>query len=227
VTSIVDLERCPDCGASTQVYARECPRCGADLFAIKADYLRQIRDAGGMTPDAYEIALGTLREGAHPAEPPVSGERKQVNELTLADLDRSPVWEFAIDEEGEPGQTEETVRPRPDLERVDPAYGLFLLRARFEACDGSLFVGFLNVGDVRDAQPTIVTDSGAHVAFWFGLVKPKPGVLERAYASLGLASSALFPLRYEAIVPTREGTATGEIAGFAYYDRYPNVRVLT
>ena len=37
--------------------------------------------------------------------------RKQVYQLTLDDLERTPVWEFALDEEVEEGQDEATVRP--------------------------------------------------------------------------------------------------------------------
>jgi len=44
--------------------------------------------------------------------------RKQVYDLTLADLQAAPVWEFALDEEGVAGQDEATVRP---YERAFPA----------------------------------------------------------------------------------------------------------
>jgi hypothetical protein len=48
--------------------------------------------------------------------------RKQVYDLTLADFDAAPVWEFALDEEAVPGQDETTVRPYeapgPPLDRA-------------------------------------------------------------------------------------------------------------
>ncbi len=47
--------------------------------------------------------------------------RKQVYELTVDDLDRHPVWEFALDEEGEEGQDEATVRPYEPQGVLDPA----------------------------------------------------------------------------------------------------------
>ena len=37
--------------------------------------------------------------------------RKQVYELTVDDFTEFPVWEFALDEEGEENQDEATVRP--------------------------------------------------------------------------------------------------------------------
>lgn len=226
--TIDDLERCPECGASIGVYERDCAGCGADLFEAKSENLRDLREGGGMTPEAYEIAVEILREGPRPSKPAPRGERKQVTELTLADLERCPVWEFAIDEEGEPGQDEETLRPRRDVKTVDPEAGLFLLPAKFQARDGSVFAGFLSLGlDPGDIQPTIVTEDGEHVSFWFGIAKPAPAVLARAYRALGLAPTTLFPVRYEATVPTTQGTPAGEIEGFAYYEKYPDVRVFT
>jgi hypothetical protein len=38
--------------------------------------------------------------------------RKQVYELTTDDLELSPIWEFAADEEGEEGQDEATAPSR-------------------------------------------------------------------------------------------------------------------
>ncbi len=49
--------------------------------------------------------------------------RRRVYELSLDDLDRFPVWEYALDEEGEEGQDEATVRPLDGAGPVDPAEG--------------------------------------------------------------------------------------------------------
>ena len=49
--------------------------------------------------------------------------RKQVYELRPEDFVTASIWEFALDEEGAPGQDEATVRPRADLERADPDEG--------------------------------------------------------------------------------------------------------
>jgi hypothetical protein len=68
--------------------------------------------------------------------------RKQVTDLRPDDLATYPIWEFALDEEGEEGQNEETVRPRPDLDRADPAEGIFIVRTEFVAADGTRFDGY-------------------------------------------------------------------------------------
>jgi hypothetical protein len=40
-------------------------------------------------------------------------------------------------------------------------------------------------------------------------------------------ASNLFPLRVEALVPTTSGPLVDEINGFGYYDKWPDVRVIT
>src|SRR5213593_1421112 len=85
--------------------------------------------------------------------------RKQVGELTAADLQRHPVWEFALDEEGEPGQDEETVRPFADVQDVDLEEGLYVVATSFEAADGSHFSGYSSphqTANVGYIQPTII-----------------------------------------------------------------------
>jgi hypothetical protein len=57
--------------------------------------------------------------------------RKQVTDLRPDDLAPYPIWEFALEEEGEEGQDEETVKPRPDLDRADPAEGIFIVGTEF------------------------------------------------------------------------------------------------
>jgi hypothetical protein len=52
--------------------------------------------------------------------------RKQVYELTTDDLEHFPVWEFALDEEGDEVQDEATVRPRESSAPLNPEEGMFL-----------------------------------------------------------------------------------------------------
>ncbi len=69
--------------------------------------------------------------------------RKQVYQLTLDDLSKSPVWEFALDEEGEKGQDEAAVRPYGISGALDPSDGMFVVRAIFTLADGSRLQGCL------------------------------------------------------------------------------------
>jgi hypothetical protein len=147
-----------------------------------------------------------------------AGIRKQITELAIADLQRYPIWEFAIDEEGEPGQDEETVKPRPDLRRADPDGGIFVVRSRFVARDGTRFDGFVTASgdaDLGSVQPTVITPAG-HVYFWFGIREPSARTIEDSYRKLQTPRDHLFPLAYESDLDA--GAATkGEISGFYYY----------
>lgn len=224
------LERCHECGSSVEVYVTICAACGANLFEAKVKTFRELRDGGGMMPEAFEVAVELLRKG--PVESPeVAGgsERKEVTDLTLADLVRCSVWEFALDEEGERNQDEETVKPRNDVDAVDPAKGLFVIAARFTAADGTELAGYVtpsNSGERAEA-PTVVTEAGEQVSFWHGITKPNRVELEAAYRTLGRNAAELFPLRVEARVPTTAGALVDEIRGFGYYERWPEARAVT
>ena len=105
--------------------------------------------------------------------PSVCEIRRHVYELTLDDLSTSPVWEFALDEEGAPGQDEATVRPYSFSGALDPSEGMLIVAARFWLADGTQLSGYLTPPPTDDRslgviQPQIVTYSG-HVSFWCGV----------------------------------------------------------
>ncbi len=145
--------------------------------------------------------------------------RKQVYELGVDDLSRSPVWEFALDEEGEEGQDEATVRPYALHGPLDPSAGMFIVRARLTLADGTSVIGYLTPPVQGDSslgtlQPAAVVGAG-QVSFWCGLVSPDPEQIAESYRRLGKSSPAqVFPLRFEADVPLIGGPIRGELPGF-------------
>ncbi len=146
--------------------------------------------------------------------------RKQVYDLTPDDLAGTPIWEFALDEEGLAGQDEATVKPRPDLERADVDEGLLVIRAEFASADGPLFDGYVSPqheAQLGWIQPTIVTRNG-QVGFWLGGFPPRPGQLDQAYALLGKTASELFPVRYRALVPHGGVPLEGQLPGFMHLE---------
>ena len=160
---------------------------------------------------------------------PTTRIRKQVGELKPADLARFSIWEFALDEEGEPGQDEETVKPRPDLETVDPEEGLFIVRAELVAGDGTRFDGYVTAAEedhVGSIQPTIVTDRG-QVNFWYGGFAPTRAELEREYRILGKTAGDLFPVRYRALVPSRGAGLEGRVPAFLHFVSVDDQRIVS
>ena len=210
---MAELERCPHCGARIEIYTRSCSAWGRRVVEEKIALLRRQR---WISDDVRDQMLRLLHEPEPPEAPSVPRIRKQVADLVPSDLERFPIWEFALDEEGEEGLDEETVRPRPDLADADPSDGLFIVRAEFVGRDGTRFAGYVTASqdDAPSAlQPTIVTAYG-QVPFWLGLHGPGPGEIEQAYELLAKTAEQLFPLRFRALVPVAGATCEGAIGGF-------------
>ena len=147
--------------------------------------------------------------------------RKQVYELEATDLEAYPIWEFALDEEGDEGQDEATVRPWAGSQPLDPAEGMFVVHAHFVLADGTSMVGYLTPpvqGDTSlgTIQPILLTEQG-QVPFWCGAIAPSAEDVRSAYEKLGRDASKVFPCRYSSSVKLLGGPVTGEVSGFMYF----------
>jgi hypothetical protein len=156
--------------------------------------------------------------------------RKQVFDLTEADFSLSPIWEFALDEEGQEDQDEATVRPYALSGELDPAEGMFVMSARFALADGTQLFGYLTPpvqGDsgLSTLQPIIIVREG-QVTFWYGMRVPKAEAIAKSYSRLGKASAAeVFPIRFESTVPLLGGPVRGEIPGFLTLEDLQTMRI--
>jgi hypothetical protein len=155
--------------------------------------------------------------------------RKQVYELRPEDLDRHAVWEFALDEEGEDGQDEATVRPHEPDGSLDPSDGMFVVRARIVLADGTQMHGYLTPpvqgdSDLGTLQPAIVTDAG-QVTFWCGTLAPEPAQVAATYARLGKSlPSEVFPVKFQSDVDLVGGPVAGELPGFLVLEDFQTMR---
>lgn len=68
----------------------------------------------------------------------------RITELTLADFERCPVWQFAVDAEGEPDADETCVTAVPGGFGVG-AYGSFVVFARYRMNTGQEYPGAVQV----------------------------------------------------------------------------------
>lgn len=155
--------------------------------------------------------------------------RKQIYDLTLADLADFPVWEFALDEEGAEGQDERTVRPRAVAEPIERG-DYVVVKATFELADGTLMGGFLTPpapddNSIGQVQPVVLLEHGA-VGFYHGIFHPEPDALAAIYKLLGKRSDEVFPCRFRSSVTIRGGDVEGNLDGFYYLepDRTRRVR---
>lgn len=142
-------------------------------------------------------------------------------ELTPDDLTSFPVWEFCLDEEGMEGQDEATVRPHEKPGKVDPASGMFAVKAQFTLADNTELIGYLTPpveadrDDIGIIQPIIVTGKG-QLMFWNGLLKPTKANLGENYGLLDKSASEVFPVKFRSAVEIEGGPVEGAIDGFLY-----------
>jgi hypothetical protein len=154
--------------------------------------------------------------------------RKQVYDLTAADLEAHPVWEHCLDEEGEPGQDEATVRPYDTGGKpLEEGGGMLVVRATLTLANGTRFPGLvyftpelppgmgMSYGPLANLQPQIITPLG-QVMFWYGALAPTHEALAEAHRRLGVRPGEVFPVRYVSDVPLATGPLQGEIPGFQY-----------
>ena len=156
--------------------------------------------------------------------------RKQVYELEREDLEKYPIWEFALDEEGDEGQDEATVRPWEGGEPLDPDAGMFVVRAHFELADGTAAVGYLTPpvqgnASLGTIQPILLTGQG-QVPFWYGAIAPSAESMRSAYEKLGRDASRVFPCRYSSTVTLLGGPITGEVNGFMHFRSFADRTVV-
>ena len=157
--------------------------------------------------------------------------RKQVYELTLHDLNTFPVWEFRLDQEGEQGRDESTVRPYLISAALDPADRMFVVRAVFILADGSRMQGYFTppVGDdasIGTLQPTIITDRG-QVRFWCGTTAPGVKRLAQSYAFLGKDAKQVFPALFESDVELVGGPVKNTVPGFLVLEDFQTRKTRT
>jgi len=145
--------------------------------------------------------------------------RKQIYDLTLADLRQFPIWEFCLDEEGEEDQDECTVRPHSageyDFE------GMFICHAFFSLADGQKMEGFVTPAeDLSESQPTIYASDSQRASFWFGAMKPQDDEIEKMYAALGGRDAGIFPISWEVTGLPKHIPSKGTIDGFYYLEDF-------
>jgi hypothetical protein len=153
--------------------------------------------------------------------------RKQVYDLTIDDLDKFPIWEYALDEESEYDQDEATVRPWTRHQTPDPKEDMVVVRTKFIAKDKTIYHGYCSPNPSHDLgyiQPTIIT-AGGQVNFWCGMFGPKQEELDKYYKILGKNSEELFPLTFNSEV--KELPVQGTVEGFLYSPNADNDKVKT
>lgn len=155
-------------------------------------------------------------------EDPYPG-RREVHELTAADLREHPAWWFPPPDGHLTGPDLGTVMPA-DAAAADASGacefppGRWLVRAVFTLADGTAFDGHVSyvAGESPDAatqEPTLCTPRG-QVPLWHGVVVPDAHAVARMLEQVGRPRAAVFPLRWRAVLRPVSGGLEGEADGF-------------
>lgn len=160
--------------------------------------------------------------GGRPVEDPYPG-RRQVQDLTAADVRAHPAWWFPPEDGHLTGPDVCTVMPI-DAGQADATGacefpdGRFLLHAVFTLADGTTLDGHVSYApgdpaDVESQEPTICCDRG-QVPLWHGMIVPDAAFTARMLTLLGRPRDAVFPVRWRATLHPTGREIEGEAAGF-------------
>ncbi|MBN8216437.1 MAG: hypothetical protein J0L75_07320 [Spirochaetes bacterium] len=130
--------------------------------------------------------------------------RIQIFNLTVDDLRRYPIWEYAHDEEHVSGTDEATVRPickTNDLSNFKRIESMAVIRTIFTVKNGTQYEGYSALDSdeqLSRRQPVIVVGSN-QIGFWHGVCKPSEKEITDSYELLGYGRENIFPIHYETI----------------------------
>jgi hypothetical protein len=139
---------------------------------------------------------------------------KQINELTLEDLENYPVWEYlseddinAKDECTVKGYTKEWSNLKTNI----------VVKATFRLSDGTIHHGFVTPDkEFAISQPVLIFENN-HIHFWHGVIKPTRKGIKDFYKSLSRKPENIFPIKWTCEVEFGI-IHGGVIKGFGYYD---------
>ena len=134
-----EIEVCPECGAGNPHDSELCLRCGVNLKQAQAK---------------NEAERASIAARAEKNRRPKGGRNcKPVEELTIRDLKRYPVWGFDLANEGQDGRDETWVKPVKTLPVTDLSNRIVGTYARL-ACGNSVYclLGNISLNDLRLTQ---------------------------------------------------------------------------
>ncbi len=137
---------------------------------------------------------------------------KQVYDLTVADFDVFPIWEF-LSEDDDEAADELSVKGRT-LETLGDA--TYVAKAEFRLANGEVYDGFLSPYDYLGYSQPCVFFSGGPITFWYGAFMPKETDIAHAYSVIGRPPTEVFPITWTCAFSTGTPPKTGRIDGFGY-----------
>lgn len=123
---------------------------------------------------------------------------KPIDQLSLADLQTHPIWEYTDDEED---RDETYVRPvQSTAVPREMNHCVYLVACDIVAVTGAKFIGFMSVanGELHESSPVVVGEQGN---YWPLDLSPTRRDRSRFEAFFGCAQAALLPVQWKLRVP--------------------------
>lgn len=148
---------------------------------------------------------------------------KQFADLSAKDFETHPVWVACHtvdhDESWFDPHDEDTFRPWTGTLPVDPADGMFLVRATMTCADGTPLGGFVTPADLDSGEDLGLIQPHVFVGdrpcgFWCGVVEVPAERKAAFYRALGKDAARVFPLQYAPLAELTAGVASGVLMGF-------------
>jgi len=159
--------------------------------------------------------------GGRPQVDPYEG-RRQVYDLTVAELRAHPAWWFPGADGHLTGPDQATALPVEVDARagaLEFPEGRYLLHAVFTLADGTRVDGHVTYdpqdGDtLAEREPALCT-AGGQVPLWYGVLTPSERDMRVAFESLERTREQVFPLTWRTLLHPTSGPLTGSLSGFA------------
>src|SRR3974377_680732 len=121
--------------------------------------------------------------------------KKQLQDLTKADLEDNPVWYFVGEDEQD--SDELTIKPASQNEITDDTN--IIVKCVFRDQKNRQFIGYINWQapfTIEATQPIILLKESIEISFWYGLFPPKEEMIKSIKSNIG---EVVFPITYESI----------------------------
>ena len=139
---------------------------------------------------------------------------KQIDELTIADFEIYPIWEF-VREEDPNSKDECTIKG--NFENFDTLEDSFFVKAKFILNDETVLSGYVTPkSGLSSSQPVILIED-RRILFWHGTMKPTQNDLLEFYKILNKKAENVFPITWKTEIEVGD-VKTGVIEGFGYYN---------
>jgi hypothetical protein len=147
--------------------------------------------------------------------------RRSELDLSIEDLSKFPIWEFAYGEKSD----RILLKPSVDILPINISEKRYLVKAIFTLKNGLEKQGMIKPIDINDhflghlsevdLSAIMITEEGK-IPFWFGCHPPKRKELDTYYNWLGLSAKEIFPLQVSSSILLVNGIGEAILEGFMY-----------